>query len=73
LRHFSRFIKREARRIVCTSNSDEFVATAFHDPDGKIAVVLTNLADHAQTFQLWVEGRALKYSCPAHGVVTLVS
>jgi len=70
--HFSRFIKPGARRIVCTSNSDDFVATAFLNPDGKIAVVLTNLTDHAQFFQLWVEGRALKYSCPGHGIITFV-
>ncbi len=70
--HFTRFIKTGARRIVCTSSSDDFVATAFRNPDGKIAVVLTNLTDHDQIFQLWVEGRALKYSSPANGIVTIV-
>ncbi len=70
--HFSRFIKPGARRIVCTSSSDDFVATAFLNPDGKIAVVLTNLTDHDQIFQLWVEGRALKNSCPANGIITMV-
>jgi glucosylceramidase len=70
--HFSRFIKRGARRIACTSSSDDFLATAFVNPDGMITVVLTNLTDHEQIFQLWVEGRALKYSSPANGIITMV-
>jgi glucosylceramidase len=70
--HFSRFIKRGARRIACTSSSDDFLATAFLNPDGKIAVVLTNLTDHPQIYQLWVEGRALKQTSPARGIVTIV-
>ena len=70
--HFSRFIKRGARRIACTSSSDDFLATAFRNPDGKIAVVLTNLTDHSQIFQLWVEGRAVRSTSPANGIVTMV-
>jgi glucosylceramidase len=70
--HFSRFIKRGARRIVCSSSSDDFIATAFLNPDGKVAVVLTNLADHQQIFQLWVKGKALKYSSPANGIITMI-
>lgn len=34
--------------------------------------MLTNLTDHQQIFQLWVEGRALKQKSPAHGIITLV-
>ncbi len=70
--HFSRFIKRGARRIVCTSSSDDFLATAFLNPDGRIAVVLTNLTDHQQIFQLWVKGRTLKYTSPANAILTMV-
>jgi glucosylceramidase len=70
--HFSRFIKPGAKRIACTSNSDDFIATAFVNPDGKIAVVILNLKDAEQIFQLWVEGKALKYTSPAHAVFTMV-
>jgi len=70
--HFSRFIRPGARRIACTSSSDDFLATAFVNPDGKIAVVLTNLADHEELFQLWVDGRVVKYQSPAHAVFTMV-
>jgi glucosylceramidase len=70
--HFSRFIKRGARRIACTSSSDDFLATAFLNPDGQIAVVLTNLTDHEQFFRLWVKGRMVKYTSPANGIITMV-
>jgi hypothetical protein len=48
------------------------VATAFLNLDGQIAVVLTNLTDHQQIFQLWVKGKTLKYSSPANGIITMI-
>jgi len=70
--HFSRFIKPGARRIVCTSSSDDFLATAFLNPDGKIAVVVTSLVDHEEGFQVWVDGKAVRYSSPAHAIFTVI-
>jgi|WetSurMetagenome_2_1015567.scaffolds.fasta_scaffold33624_2 glucosylceramidase len=67
----SRFIRPGARRIACTSNSDDFVATAAVNPDGRIAVVLHNTSDHEQLSQVWVAGKALKLTCPAFGVMTV--
>jgi glucosylceramidase len=72
LGQFSRFIHPGARRIACTSSSDDFLATAFVNPDGKIAVVLTNLTDHPEIFQLWAAGRALRYQSPAHAIITIL-
>jgi len=40
--------------------------------DGKIAVVLTNTSGHEQIAQVWVAGKALEFSCPGNGVMTLV-
>jgi glucosylceramidase len=69
---FSRFIKPGAKRIACTSSSDEFIATAFINPDGKIAVVVQNLRDHEQILQLWIEGKVVRLNSPAKAVVTFV-
>jgi glucosylceramidase len=69
---FSRFIKPGANRIACTSSSDNFLATAFINPDAKVVVVLFNLKDYNQTLQVWVEDRAVKLRCPANAVMTLV-
>ncbi len=69
--HFSRFIRPGAKRIACTSNHDDVIATAFINTDGTVAVVLDNLGDHAQIAQLWVAGKALKFSLPGDGIMTI--
>jgi glucosylceramidase len=70
--HFSRFIKPGAKRLPCTSNSDDFIATAFINPDGKIAVVILNLKEVEQMAQIWIEGKVIKFTSPANGVMTMV-
>jgi glucosylceramidase len=69
---FSRFIKPGAKRIACTSSSDSFIATAFINPDGKIAVVILNLKDNEEIMQLWVDGKVLKLKSPANAVITMI-
>ena len=69
---FSRFIKPGAKRIACTSSNDSLIATAFVNPNGSIAVVIFNLARTDTGFQLWIEGKALKYTIPASGIITMV-
>jgi len=69
---FSRFIKSGAKRIACTSSSDNLIATAFINPDGKVAVVILNLKDSDQLLQLWVEGKTLKLDSPAKAVITVI-
>jgi glucosylceramidase len=70
--HFSRFIKPGARRIACTSNNDEFLATAFINPDEKVAVVVLNLSDADRIYQLWVDGKAIKESAPPRAIMTMI-
>jgi len=72
LGHFSKFIRPGARRIVCSSNSDDLLATAFLNPDGKIATVVMNQTDKASEFYTWIDGKAVKTNSPAHSIVTLV-
>ena len=70
--HFTRFIKPGARRIACTSNNDDFIATAFVNPDGQIAVVILNMSEADRIFQLWVESKAVKYEAPPQSIITIV-
>jgi glucosylceramidase len=72
LGHFSRLVRPGAKRIICSSNSDELLATAFVNPDGKIAVVVLNQTDKSIAFHTWIDGRACEASSPAHSIVTLV-
>ena len=70
--HFSKFVRPEARLVACTSLSDDLQATAFLNPDGRLAVVVLNLQDEPIDFQLWLEGRAARSTMPAHSIATLV-
>lgn len=70
--HFSRFIKPGAKRIACTSNSDDFLATAFINKDKKIAAVMLNISDSDRIFQLWVDGKVLKATAPPKAIITMV-
>jgi glucosylceramidase len=69
--HFSRFIRPGAKRIACTSNSDDFIATSFVNTDGTVATVILNLSDADRIFQLWVSGKALKYTAPPESIITI--
>jgi glucosylceramidase len=70
--HFSKFIRPGARRIACTSSSDQLIATAFINPDGTIAAVTHNLSENDVLFQLWIEGKVLKSTIPGRGTITMV-
>jgi glucosylceramidase len=70
--HFSRFIRPGAKRIVCSSNADELLATAFLNADGAIAVVVMNQSDRDIPFNTWIENRTVKTTSPAHSIVTLI-
>ena len=70
--HFSRFIKPGAKRIACTSSSDDFLATAFVNIDGQVAVVILNLSNADSFFQLWVNNKVLKFPTPSQAIVTIV-
>jgi glucosylceramidase len=72
LGHFSRFIRPGAKRIICSSNTDDLLATAFLNENGSIAVVVMNASDREVEFSTWIEGRIVKTASPAHSIVTLI-
>ncbi len=72
LGHFSRFIRPGARRIVCSSNTDDLLATAALNPDGKVAVVVMNPSEKSIEFHTWIENRSYKTTSPAHSILTIV-
>jgi len=70
--HFSRFIKPGAKRLPCTSSSDGFLATAFLNPGGKIAVVIYNQEEVDRLGQMWWEGKVIRFTAPPHGLITMI-
>lgn len=69
---FSKFIRPGAKRIISSSSIDRLQTTAFLNPDGKIAVVVLNLSDKAQPFNLWIKGKMANNASPAHSIMTFV-
>jgi glucosylceramidase len=72
LGHFSKFIRPGAKRITCSSNSDDLQAMAVINTDGKIAVVVLNTTGKDLSFKLWVEGKAITTRSLKHSIITLV-
>ena len=70
--HFSKFIRPGAKRIISSSTTDNLLTTAFLNQDGKIAVVVLNLSDQQQQFELWAGGKGAKTTSPAHSIMTLL-
>jgi glucosylceramidase len=70
--HFSKFIRPGAKRIGTTTNRDWLQATAFRNPDGKVAVVVMNSSDKPQDFQLWIKGQAASTTSAPHSMATYV-
>ncbi|RPI41013.1 MAG: glucosylceramidase, partial [Bacteroidetes bacterium] len=69
--HFSRFIRPGARRIICSSNNDRLLSTAFINPGGDIAVVVMNRGEREMEFKTWLDGRAVQAVSPAHSIITV--
>jgi len=72
LGHFSKFIHPGARRISCSSNRDKLQATAFLNPDGKMAVVVLNLTDDRIPYKLWISGNAASLVSLPHSIATVI-
>ena len=69
--HVSKFVRPGARRIACTSNDDDLLASAFVHPGGRVVTVVLNKTDKAKDVLLWMDGRAAKVQSPAHSILTL--
>lgn len=72
LGHFSKFVRPGARRIACTTSTDDLLAAAFANPDGSLAVVVQNQTDKVHDYQVWVNGKAARTSLPAHSIATII-
>jgi len=69
---FSRFIKPGAKRIACTSNTDDMVATAAINPDGTVAVVVQNLTNKDIFFHVWQSGSGARFSAAPNATLTFL-
>lgn len=70
LGHFSKFIKAGARRVICSSNNDNILATAAINPNGSLVVVAMNQTDNNTVLKLWIEEKGIQAELPAHSIKT---
>lgn len=70
--HFSKFIRPGARRITCSSNNDDIMATAFLNPDKSIVVVSMNMTDNPLDSKIWIDKKGIQNNLPAHSISTVV-
>lgn len=68
--HFSKFVKRGARRIGVSSFSEGLLATAFQNPDGEIVAVVLNRTDKDQAARLRLGCETAKVKLPAHSLTS---
>jgi glucosylceramidase len=70
--HFSKFLRRGARRIGYSLFTDALEACAFCNPDGQIVVVLLNTRGEDQTLRLRHHGCLADYVSRAHSITTFL-
>ena len=72
LGHFSKFIRPGAKRIICSSNSDELLATAMLNQDGSIALVVMNTTEQEIEFKTWISNRGFRAKSLPHSIATYI-
>jgi glucosylceramidase len=70
--HFSKFVRRGARRIASSPSRSALLSTALVNPDGKVSVVVMNKGDQKISYFLWLDGNAAEVSSLPHSIQTLV-
>lgn len=70
--HFSRYIKRGARKIMSTRYTDQLETAAFLNPDGERVVVILNKTDNPVAVALREEGAGVGVTMEAHTIGTFV-
>lgn len=70
--HFSKYIQPGAKRISTAASRSYLLSTAFQNPDKSITVVVMNQTDKAVNYQMWINGKAVQTTAPAHSINTLL-
>lgn len=70
--HFSKFIKRNAKRIGFSKFTSDIEVTAFQNPDGSIVVILLNRNPFNKEFSLHLNGNLLHDNLDSHAILTYV-
>ena len=69
--HFSRFVRRGARRVGFSRYTDRFECTVFQNTDGSYVVVALNRRDTPERFVLKCRYGKGDFTIPARGIMTI--
>jgi glucosylceramidase len=72
LGHVARHVRPGACRIHTTVDAQDLLGTAFENPDGSLALVLMNGADHALALVADLAGGSRRLTLPPRSIATLV-
>ena len=70
--HFSKFIKRGAKRIGFSRYTEDIEVTAFKNPDNTIAIVLLNRNDFNREYNICINDIVIHDNLDSHAIVTLL-
>ncbi len=70
--HFSKFIKRGAKRVAASSNRSQLETVAYLNPDNKLVVVVLNRTDKDIKYGMWIDGYNSQSIIKAHTITTWV-
>ncbi len=70
--HFSKYVKREAKRIATTKYCDDIKTCAFENPDGSLVTVIANVSDGELPAVVRHNDVCTEITLPAHSIVTVL-
>nr|WP_242158045.1 glycoside hydrolase family 30 protein [Aestuariivivens sediminis] len=70
--HFSKYIRPGATIIDLENSDDNVMATAAHNPDGSIALVLFNHLESPKSIRLNLDGRTANFSIDGKAIQTIL-
>ena len=70
--HFSKFVKKGAKRIGSSKWTHEVDSVSFKNPDGSIVSVVLNMTDVDKEFFFCVDGEMVKAISEAHSIATYI-
>jgi len=70
--HFSRYIKKGARKAATTRYTDRIEAVAFKNPDGEKVLIMLNRQNEAVDVSVRENGQGVCLSLEPHSIVTII-
>lgn len=70
--HFSRYVKKGAKRIASSKWSSDIDTVSFKNPDGSIVTVVLNKTDEERSFSFRISGKKVSTKAEPHSISTYI-